>query len=42
MLSCIRKAIEPYMSGETAIRSVRGRGYVFMGFDGRTEFGEEG
>ncbi len=34
MLSRIRKAIEPHMSGEPAIRSVRGRGYVFLGFEG--------
>ena len=33
MLSRIRKAIEPHMSGEPAIRSVRGRGYVFVGFE---------
>ena len=33
IISRIRKVIEPYMPGETAIRSVRGRGYIFVGFE---------
>lgn len=33
MLSRIRKALEPHMQDEPAIRSIRGRGYIFAGFD---------
>jgi hypothetical protein len=33
LLSRIRKTIEPHMAGKPVIRSVRGRGYVFVGFD---------
>ncbi len=41
MLSRIRKAIEPHMCGEPAIRSVRGRGYMFMGFEDTARVGAD-